>query len=341
MCAMTDEAGKIAIVTHMHPDGDAIGSSVGLLLYLQSAGKEARLVLNDNCPESLAFLTSGLEDRIISYEVSHEKALEAIRESDLIFCLDMNSFGRTENLEDALRRASCPKILIDHHLSPDIGCFDLVFSETAISSTSEFVYHILTGTPSVGGDPGKLPVKGAEALLAGMTTDTNNFANSVFPSTFRMASELLAAGIDRDAVLGSLYLNFRENRFRLMGKLLSDNMVITPEGTAYMIIDKDMARKYDIKEGETDGFVNAPLGIKNVRMSFLLKEEDEKFRVSIRSKKGVSANKCSAMYFNGGGHELAAGGKLYKGKDIPGGTVAEAAGYIEKHTREFLSGSIG
>ena len=156
-----------------------------------------------------------------------------------------------------------------------------------------------------------------------------------------MASELLAAGIDRDAVLGSLYLNFRENRFRLMGKLLSDNMVITPEGTAYMIIDKDMARKYDIKEGETDGFVNAPLGIKNVRMSFLLKEEDEKFRVSIRSKKGVSANKCSAMYFNGGGHELAAGGKLYKGKDIPGGTVAEAAGYIEKHTREFLSGSIG
>ena len=99
MCAMTDEAGKIAIVTHMHPDGDAIGSSVGLLLYLQSAGKETRLVLNDNCPESLAFLTSGLEDRIISYEVSHEKALEAIRESDLIFCLDMNSFGRAENLE--------------------------------------------------------------------------------------------------------------------------------------------------------------------------------------------------------------------------------------------------
>ena len=174
-------------------------------------------------------------------------------------------------------------------------------------------------------------------MLAGMTTDTNNFANSVYPSTFMMASRLLAAGIDRDAVVAALYTNYRENRFRLMGELLSENMKITDYGVAYMIIDRAMAAKYGIREGETDGFVNIPLGIDCVRMSLLLKEEEDRFRVSVRSKKGTSANRCAALYFNGGGHELASGGKLFKGKDLPEGTAAEAARYIEAKTKEFLT----
>ena len=103
-----------------------------------------------------------------------------------------------------------------------------------------------------------------------------------------------------------------------------------------MIIDRAMAAKYGIREGETEGFVNIPLGIDCVRMSILLKEEDDRFRVSIRSKKGTSANRCSAMYFNGGGHELAAGGKLMKGTDLPEGTAAEAARLVEARTMEFL-----
>ena len=105
-----------------------------------------------------------------------------------------------------------------------------------------------------------------------------------------------------------------------------------------MILDKAMAAEYDIREGETEGIVNIPLGIKNVRMSILLKEDEDRFRVSVRSKEGVSANRCASMYFNGGGHELAAGGKLLKGKDIPDGTVREAAEYVETRTREFLGG---
>ena len=120
-----------------------------------------------------------------------------------------------------------------------------------------------------------------------LSTDTNNFANSVYPSTFMMASELLAAGIDRDAIIASLYTNYRENRFRLMGRLLSENMVVTDFGVAYMIVDRMMAGKYDIREGETEGFVNIPLGIDCVRMSLLLKEEEDRFRVSVRSKKGT------------------------------------------------------
>ena len=337
MRTMTEKAENIAIVTHMHPDGDAIGSSMGLFHYIRYTGKTPTVILNDRYPDSLSFLAGEGKERISVYEDSPEKALDAIRRSDLIFCLDMNSFGRAENLEKALRENRCPKILIDHHLNPDAGEFDLVFSVTEISSTAELLYHILMSCPEICGDASRLPVKVAEALLAGMTTDTNNFSNSVFPSTFRMASELLGAGIDRDAIVASLYNNYRENRFRLMGELLHEVMKITPEGAAYMIISKELAKKYDLREGETEGFVNMALGIKDVRMSLLLKEEDDRFRVSVRSKRGISANRCAALYFNGGGHELAAGGKLLKEKDLDGGGPEKAASYTERVTGKFLN----
>ena len=334
--SMITDADKVAVVTHMHPDGDAIGSSLGLLRYLQAAGKQAVIIFHDKYPDSLAFMVGDDADSIIVHEEKPGEAAAAINSADLLFCLDMNSFNRAEKMQRILEDCTCRRVLIDHHLNPDTGKFSLVFSETEISSTSELLYHILMDMPDIGGDAGKLPVRGAEALLAGMTTDTNNFANSVYPSTFMMASRLLAAGIDRDAVVAALYTNYRENRFRLMGELLSENMKITDYGVAYMIIDRAMAAKYGIREGETDGFVNIPLGIDCVRMSILLKEEDDRFRVSIRSKKGTSANRCSAMYFNGGGHELAAGGKLMKGTDLPEGTAAEAASLVEARTMEFL-----
>ena len=314
--SMITDADKVAVVTHMHPDGDAIGSSLGLLRYLQAAGKQAVIILHDKYPDSLAFMVGDDADSIIVHEERPGEAAAAINSADLLFCLDMNSFSRAEKMQRILEDCTCRRVLIDHHLNPDTGKFSLVFSETEISSTSELLYHILMDMPDIGGDAGKLPVRGAEALLAGMTTDTNNFANSV--------------------VVAALYTNYRENRFRLMGELLSENMKITDYGVAYMIIDRAMAAKYGIREGETDGFVNIPLGIDCVRMSILLKEEDDRFRVSIRSKKGTSANRCSAMYFNGGGHELAAGGKLMKGTDLPEGTAAEAARLVEARTMEFL-----
>ena len=117
---MVDEASEIAIVTHMHPDGDAIGSATGLFHYLESVGKSAVIVLNDRCPDSLAFLTEGAESHIRVYENGKDETETAICGSDLIFCLDMGAFDRAENLKDALQKAGCRKILIDHHLNPDL-----------------------------------------------------------------------------------------------------------------------------------------------------------------------------------------------------------------------------
>ena len=174
----------------------------------------------------------------------------------------------------------------------------------------------------------------ATALMTGMTTDTNNFANSTFPSTLKMASALLTTGVDRDYILMRLYNQYSENRIRLMGHVLKDLMTVTDDGVAYIILDRKTMDDYDIKEGDTEGFVNIPLSIDRVRMSFLLKEDEGKVRVSIRSKRGTSANRCAVRYFNGGGHENAAGGKLHIPEDIKG--MEDAAEYIETHTHIFL-----
>lgn len=331
------QARRIAIVTHMKPDGDAMGSSIALYRFLCTfAEASTKIVLNDPCPTYLHFLTAGIPDSdLIIHKDRPVEAETAIRDSDLLFCMDFNAFHRTDKLETVLKESKADKILIDHHLNPDRTCFDLVFSETDISSASELTYLILMETGKIAHDASMLPSGSATALMTGMTTDTNNFANSTYPSTFRMASALLAAGVDRDAILSHLYNQYGENRLRILGYMMKDLMTITEDGVAYIVLDKDTLERYNVAEGDTEGFVNMPLSIAEVRMSLLLKEEDGRARVSIRSKKGISANRCAAQFFNGGGHENAAGGRLDIPEDIAG--IKNAAEYIERHTHIFLT----
>ena len=331
------EASRPVIVTHLKPDGDALGSSIAMYHFLGLAGKEDRhIVLNDRYPAYLEFIV-GEDARkdIVIHSEDASAATGIIQRSDLLICLDFNAFHRTENLCSALEESDAPKILIDHHLNPDSGKFDIVFSETEISSASELLYHILMATRLTGGDPSVLPLAASVALMTGMTTDTNNFGNSVFPTTLKMASELLKAGVDREGILNSLYNQHGENRLRLMGHMMKNLMKITGDGVAYIVLDKATQEKYQVEEGDTEGFVNLPLSIAAVRMSLLLKEDGDRVRVSIRSKRGTSANRCARLFFNGGGHENAAGGRLH----IPGNvaSIEEAAGYIETYTHKYFS----
>lgn len=329
-------ADTISVVTHMKPDGDAMGSSLGMYRFLKVfTEKNVRIVLNDKYPENLVFMVKESElNDILIYNENPTEAETHIKSSDLIICLDFNAFHRTENLEQILLESKGIKILIDHHLSPDSQHFTLTFSVQEISSASELLFHILKAMPQCNGYASKLPLCAAEALMTGMTTDTNNFNNSVYPSTFNMASELIAMGVDRDKILFNLFNQFGENRLRLLGTMLKDLLTITPDGVAYMVLDAETMKKFQIDEGDTEGFVNMPLSIKNVRMSLLLKEDGDRVRVSIRSKKGTSANRCSRLHFNGGGHENAAGGRLYIPQDIR--NITEAGAYIEKHTHLFF-----
>ena len=331
------KAHKAAIVTHVHPDGDALGSSFGLQHYLRSRSVFSTVIVPDEVPETLMFVLEGATPgQPIAADVDMLSAKAALDEADLLVCLDFNAFGRASSLEPLLAAMSCPKVLIDHHIRPDRDSFDLCFSDTCVSSASELLYHVLMAMPDVAGNADALPKDCARCLMTGMTTDTNNFANSVFPTTLDMASKLIAAGVDRDAILYNIYNNYREERYRLLGHLLSDVMIITPDGVAYMVLDAADKAKYNVKEGDTEAFVNMPLGIRGVRMSIFAKQQDDSvYRISVRSEKGVSANICAGTYFHGGGHENAAGGRL----DIPADVTdaRSVAEYIETVTKRFFN----
>lgn len=332
-----EASSRPVIVTHMKPDGDAIGSSMGMYHILREIySKQAKVAIANPAPGYLDFLFS--EDTrkdILIYEYNPDETRKAILGSDLVICLDFNAFHRTDTLNDSLLESTARKILIDHHLFPDEDKFNLVFSKTDISSASELLYYILMELPPVGGEASILPFEAATALMTGMTTDTNNFMNSVYPSTLRMASSLLGIGVDRDMIIQRIYNSFKESRVRLQGHILKDLMKITPDGVAYIILTKEDIRNYNIEDGDTEGFVNIPLSIDEVKMSIFIKEDKDRVRVSIRSKKGTSANRCAREYFNGGGHENAAGGRLYIPEDITG--IDAVAKYIENCTHKFMN----
>ena len=323
---------RIVIVTHMKPDGDAAGSSTAMYHFIKAhTDADVKIVLNDRFQRAIEFLID--EDTakdITIYSENRLKAEEQISAADAIICLDFNAFHRTDKLCGPLETSTADKVLIDHHLYPELDKFSLAFSETEISSACELLYQILMAMPQTQQDASKLPGAAAMSLMTGMTTDTNNFANSVYPSTLAMASSLLAAGVDRDYILSCLYNQHSESRLRLMGHMMKDLLTITEDGAAYIILDKETQQKYNVQEGDTEGFVNMPLSIAEVRMSLLLKEDTDRIRVSIRSKKGTSANKCARMFFNGGGHENAAGGKL----ELP---LKEVEEYTRKHVHIYLT----
>ncbi len=328
------EASAVAVSTHAHPDGDAIGSSTALARYLMGRGKPVRIILPDPCPENLGFALDESLTRCIADR--KDAAKRALKECDLLISIDYNSPQRTDALEGAVRRFGGFRILIDHHISPDTDFYDLIFSECEVSSSCELLYGILLGMPDIDGKAERLGKEAGTALMLGMTTDSNNFANSTYPSTLKMAGELIAAGVDRDALLGNLYNRYRENRFRFMGYFLGEKMRVMDNGVAYAVMSASEIHEYGIREGESEGFVNIPLGIEKVKMSVFVKEEEshDRLRVSVRSKRGISANLFAKRYFNGGGHELAAGGRLGVPSDISG--PGAAAAYIERCAREFF-----
>ena len=328
------ESRHIGIFTHISPDGDALGSSFGLAGYLKECGKDFTIFIPSEIPDSLKFMVPAtLKKNIVLYCVAN---IGKVKDCDLLIGIDFNCLHRTGEWENPFRESKAYKILIDHHQNPETESFDVVESETEISSASELAYSLLKMAPGIDGDITKLSVTTREALLTGMTTDTNNFANSVYPSTLQMASELLAAGTDRDKIIRNLYFSYPVRRIKAQGYVLDKLLRITDFGVAYIFLDSRTQTRFGLKEGDTEGFVNIPLSLENVKMSIFAKRERgrRKIRISIRSKKGTSALECAGKYFHGGGHELASGGKLIIGEDVS--SEKEVAGYIEKYSRKFF-----
>ena len=206
--ALLENGRTVTVTAHTHPDGDALGSVSALVAYLRERrGKDAVAVLPDSPATPVRFIVPASVP-LLCHDKEPEACLARIAASDLVVLLDGNGFSRTESLQEAFEASPAPKVLIDHHVGPERDRFRVVFSTPDVSSASELLYYVLLELPDIGGDAGRLPADTARALLTGMTTDTNNFANSTYPGTFRMAADLLAAGVDRDAVLADLYTRY-------------------------------------------------------------------------------------------------------------------------------------
>lgn len=301
-----ETAERVVITTHHNPDGDALGSALGLYHILKNGGINSTVITTNSFPEFLSWIPGA--ESIVKY--SHESAMVAdlVSKADIIFCLDYNGYSRTEKMADMLAGAPGCKILIDHHPFPESE-FSILFSETVVSSTSELVYEVFS---SLWGE-GIVDENAAVALYTGIMTDTGSFSYACNRGrTFEVAGKLVAKGVKVDSVQNAVYNNFSADRMRLYGFSLLEKMKVFPEfNAAYISLTKDELARFSHKMGDTEGFVNLPLSIKGVVFAALFVENDGLVKVSLRSRGEFPVNMVSKEFFNGGGHTNAAGGKSF------------------------------
>ncbi len=301
-----DKAHKIAITTHLSPDGDALGSSLALYHYLLDRGKDVRVIVPNAFPYFLKWMNGS--DNIVINTYIPNVAEQIIKNADLIFCLDFNILKRIGDVSQYVEQSSAKKILVDHHLMPDT-VFDITLSYPHISSTSEIVFRLLLEM----GEFDKISHVVAECIYTGMMTDTGGFTyNSNDPEIFMIISMLMKKGVNRDHVYNNVSNNYNEQRFRLLGFTLSQRMKVYPESRASLIyLSKEDQKQFTISKGDTEGFANYPLSIKNIIFSIFIREDDELVKISLRSQGDFPCNEFAADYFNGGGHLNASGGEFY------------------------------
>ncbi|TCN66790.1 DHH family phosphoesterase [Acetobacteroides hydrogenigenes] len=303
---LLNDAECISIVTHPNPDGDAVGSSVGMCQILKNLGKEVYAIVPNSFPDFLAWMEEA--DKFLNFEKNPQEVINALGKSNLIICLDFNSLSRLNGMGEVVKEALAPKVLIDHHLYPEDD-FILQFSELWVSSTCELVYHIAKGLDLLP----MLSIGAAEALYAGIMTDTGSFSySSSNPATFHVVADLLEMNIDKDKVHQVVYNTFSEERMRLMGYCLNEKMVVFREHkTAFIALTIKELNRFKHRSGDTEGLVNLPLSIKDVNFSVLFTEQTDGYvKLSLRSKGDFSVNEFSRKYFYGGGHKNAAGGRI-------------------------------
>jgi bifunctional oligoribonuclease and PAP phosphatase NrnA len=296
---------QVVITTHQKPDGDAMGSSLGLYNFLTSLGHNVTVISPTNWADFLSWMPGA--DKVIDFEKKRELCYRLIGEADLVFCLDFNVLHRTKNMEKSLGETKATRILIDHHEQPQVAMFSYGISNVQKSSTCEMVYDYITASPFAD----KLNVDIAACLYAGIMTDTGSFR---FPSTSASVHRAIAhfkdLGLEHSKIHENIYDNFLENRLRFLGDALLHKLTVLYEyNTAYMAIPHGDIIKYNIKTGDTEGLVNYLLTIKGVKFGALVIDREEERRWSFRSKGDFDANTFARTHFEGGGHHNAAGGR--------------------------------
>lgn len=299
-------AENIIIIPHYNPDGDAIGSALSMYHILKNYGKNVKVVSPTQFPEFLKWMPDANKIKVLGEKTKSDP--DIFKDSDLLICVDFNALKRIDELAERFSKSTAYKILIDHHPNPD-NFVDLCFSDTSYSSTAEFIYELIEN--SFLAEYANKDI--ATCLYVGIMTDTGCFNfNSSNPNTFRVVSELLKLGMEKDLIFDKVYNSFSINRMKFMGHVISNRMVVIPElKTSYIYITAQDRKDFNEKFGDTENFVNIPLSIKGIYFSAIFIERENFIKISFRSKGTFSVNDFSKKHFNGGGHINAAGGESH------------------------------
>jgi phosphoesterase RecJ-like protein len=295
---------NILLISHINPDGDAIGSQLAFYHYLTSCGKKVEMFTPNNIQEFLKWMEGSSGIRV--YIKDRSGCRKMIQNADLIVMFDFNQANRLGEAEAYVLRSDARKVIIDHHLNPD-GFADLIISDPSKCSTAELVHELICEINS-----GPFVNKAyAEALYVGIVTDTGNFQHGPYSSrTFRIVADLIDNGIEKEKILNQVYNNFSTDRLRLQGFALNKRLFVLPEyHTAYIYLSRQDLKEFNHVKGDTEGFVNIPLSIKGIYFSAMFIEKDGFIKLSFRSSGSFPTNKFASEYFSGGGHLNASGGE--------------------------------
>lgn len=294
---------NIVITCHKGPDGDAIGSSLALYLYLKKHSKNVSIVVPDDFPYFLKWLPNS-ED-IICYDTCNETATNLIKNADLIFSLDYNALNRTGDMRSALEAANAQFIMIDHHQQPD-DYATVTYSDTSICSTCQMIYHFIDAL----GHLNYIDAAIANCIYTGIMTDTGSFRfRSTTSTTHRVIARLIDIGIDNAKIHQNVYDSNSYSRLQLLGQSLTNLKVIPELNTAYITLSAAELEQYNAQKGDTEGVVNYALSLQDIKLAAIFKEDLNSglIKISFRSKGNFSVNEFARTHFNGGGHINAAG----------------------------------
>lgn len=298
---------RVIIITHHNPDGDAIGSALGLYHFVKALNAHTMVMVPNDIPAFLQWMPSC--DKIFVASHHPEKAATLLEEAGLIFCLDFNAPSRVEHLQKSLEQSKAIKVVIDHHPQPQ-DFADYLFSDVTASSTCEMILDFADAA----GLQENLNRDVAACLYTGIMTDTGSFKfHSCTAKTHIITARLLSTGINKTIIHQEVLDTNSINRLRMLGNCLMNSLQVFPEiRTAIMHLSKEDQDHFRSAKGDTEGFVNYCLSLKGIDLAAMFIENAEYIKISFRSKNSIDVNQIARNFFNGGGHTNAAGGKAYE-----------------------------
>lgn len=298
---------RIVITSHANPDGDAIGSSMGLYHYLKKQGHRITVVMPTEIPDFLNWMKDF--DKILVYEQTQTFSSQIIKQAEVIFVLDYNGLGRLETMGSLIGESTAYKIMIDHHIDPE-NFVNAMLSDTSASSTCQLVYEFIEDMLE---DGDQLDMDILNALYVGILTDTGGFRYATSSRLFQIVAKMLEKGIDNNKITDLVFNSYTVKSFNLLAHCISNCLEFIEDcNTGIIAVSHADHRRFNIQRGDLEGVVNFVLRIRQIRCAVIITERRDIVKLSMRSKGDFSVQKICSEHFNGGGHLNASGGAIHK-----------------------------